>query len=83
MGVTLSGFIKKFINLKQPYNSVNREALLQPVVEAGVPIKLINLTRVSMKNSKGTVKIQNNTPGLLTLCKDLDKLTEVYPFYLT
>lgn len=53
-----TGIFQLFIDFKQAYDTINREALCSAMLEMGIPTKLVNLTRMTMYNTKGRVKIQ-------------------------
>lgn len=49
-----------FIDFKQAYDSVGRQALWQAMHELQIPSKYIRMVRASIANSKGRVRIQND-----------------------
>lgn len=49
-----------FIDFKQAYDSVNRNALWSAMVELGLPTKYIRLVRASLVGAKSCVRVQND-----------------------
>lgn len=58
-----------FIDFKEAYDSIDRRKLYNVMKELGIPIKLINLTRMTMEKSKAMVKIQNRLLPTFTTTK--------------
>jgi sorting nexin-29 len=49
-----------FIDFKAAYDSMKREKLLNAMQEFGIPVKLINLTRATLKRVKCRIKLQGH-----------------------
>jgi sorting nexin-29 len=47
-----------FIDFKAAYDSIKRDKLLSAMQEFGIPVKLINLTRATLKRVKCRIKLQ-------------------------
>jgi sorting nexin-29 len=48
-----------FVDFKSAFDSVIREQLYGTMLETGIPIKLINLTRAALKSLRSRLKIQD------------------------
>ncbi|KAJ3667210.1 hypothetical protein Zmor_002610 [Zophobas morio] len=48
-----------FVDFKQAFDSINRDAMVQDMEKMGIPRKLINLVRMCIKNSKAVVAAKN------------------------
>ena len=48
-----------FIDFKQAFDSINRERMLAAMDGMGIPQKLIRLTKMTMRQTKSRVKIDN------------------------
>jgi sorting nexin-29 len=52
--------VNLFIDFKAAYYSIRRDKLLSAMQEFGIPVKLINLTRATLKRVKCRIKIQGH-----------------------
>ena len=50
-----------FIDFKQAYDSIDRSELLQAMNLLGIPLKLINLCRMTISNTRARVKVDKET----------------------
>ena len=50
-----------FIDFKQAYDNIDRSELLQAMNLLGIPLKLINLCRMTISNTRTRVKVDKET----------------------
>ena len=55
-----------FIDFKAAYDSINRDKLLEAMIEFNVPTKLVNFSKATLSNVCCNVKIKNHLCELIT-----------------
>jgi hypothetical protein len=74
-----------FLDFKETYDSINRSQLFRITTKLGVPTKLVNLTKMTMGNSMGRVKIQRIISQPFTIQNGLrqgDPLSTIFSTWL-
>lgn len=55
-----------FVEFKKVYDSIIKAKMYESLVELGIPEKLVNSIRVSLNNSQGRVRIDNEPFNILS-----------------
>jgi sorting nexin-29 len=58
-----------FIDLKNAYDSIDRERMYDAMNEFNIPEKLIRIVKITMSNMKSQVRIQSNLSAPFTTHK--------------
>jgi hypothetical protein len=60
-----------FIDYKEAYDSVNKNKIFVTMKEFGIPTKVVNLTKMTLQDTKAKVKIQSDRSGEFTVDRGL------------